>query len=84
MGSIPIGATFSPTLLTRVGVFFSAFTAKKAYLCGTKFYKCSTKKDMATFKAEVYAHQKKSDGTYNIKKGLRTTGRKGILPQHTM
>ena len=22
---------------------------------------------MATFKAEVYAHQKKSDGTYNIK-----------------
>lgn len=22
---------------------------------------------MATFKAEVYAHQKKQDGTYNIK-----------------
>ena len=23
--------------------------------------------EMATFKAEVYAHQKKQDGTYNIK-----------------
>ncbi len=30
-----------------------------------KFYKYSTK--MATFKAEIYAHQKKADGTYNIK-----------------
>ena len=31
-------------------------------------YKVLQKIDMATFKAEVYAHQKKSDGTYNIKK----------------
>lgn len=29
---------------------------------------------MATFKAEVYAHQKKEDGTYNIK--IRVTHNK--------
>lgn len=30
------------------------------------FYKCSTT-NMATFKAEVYKHQKKADGTWNVK-----------------
>lgn len=47
---------------------FAALSAKNDYFCGTKFYKYSTKaKIMVTFKAEVYAHQRKKDGTYNIK-----------------
>ena len=47
---------------------FAALSAKNDYFCGEKFYKYSTKaKIMVTFKAEVYAHQRKKDGTYNIK-----------------
>ena len=47
---------------------FAALSAKNDYFCGAKFYKYSTKaKIMVTFKAEVYAHQRKKDGTYNIK-----------------
>lgn len=34
---------------------------------------------MATFKAEVYAHQKKEDGTYNIKIRLTHNGKKKYL-----
>lgn len=49
-------------------------------ICCEKFYKSSTtsstesKISMATFKAEVYGHQKKQDGTYNIK--IRVTQNK--------
>lgn len=35
---------------------------------------------MATFKAEVYAHQKKADGTYNIKIRVTQNKRKKYLP----
>ncbi len=35
---------------------------------------------MATFKAEVYAHQKKADGTYNIKIRVTHNQRKRYLP----
>ena len=35
---------------------------------------------MATFKAEVYAHQKKSDGTYNIKIRVTHNRKKRYLP----
>lgn len=35
---------------------------------------------MATFKAEVYAHQKKADGTYNIKIRVTHNQRKKYLP----
>ena len=44
--------------------------------------KCSTnilQKNMATFKAEVYAHQKKKDGTYNIKIRITHNGEKRYL-----
>ena len=34
---------------------------------------------MATFKAEVYAHQKKKDGTYNIKIRVTHNGEKRYL-----
>lgn len=34
---------------------------------------------MATFKAEVYAHQKKADGTYNIKIRVTHKQRKKYL-----
>ncbi len=34
---------------------------------------------MATFKAEVYAHQKKADGTYNIKIRVTQNQRKRYL-----
>lgn len=78
MGSIPIGATYEVHSGTCVlGVDF-LLTAKSGRICGAKFYKYSTRPKntreheiygsiMATFKAEVYAHQKKADGTYNIK-----------------
>lgn len=36
------------------------------YICGEKFYYRSTT-NMATFKAEVYKHQKRADGTWNVK-----------------
>lgn len=35
---------------------------------------------MTTFKAEVYAHQKKQDGTYNIKIRVIHRGKKRYLP----
>ena len=44
--------------------------------------KCSTiilQERMATFKAEVYAHQKKADGTYNIKIRVTHKQRKKYL-----
>lgn len=44
--------------------------------------KCSTnilQNNMATFKAEVYAHQKKKDGTYNIKIRITHNGEKRYL-----
>ena len=34
---------------------------------------------MATFKAEVYAHQKKQDGTWNIKIRVFHNGRKRYI-----
>ena len=35
---------------------------------------------MATFKAEVYAHQKRADGTYNIKIRVIHQQRKKYIP----
>ena len=35
---------------------------------------------MATFKAEVYAHQKRADGTYNIKIRVIHQKRKKYIP----
>ena len=35
---------------------------------------------MATFKAEVYAHQKRSDGTWNIKIRVTHQKKKKYLP----
>jgi integrase len=45
---------------------FTANSAKKDYICCKLFYKCFTK-NMATFKAIVRPHQKKKDGTCNVK-----------------
>lgn len=53
-------------LLTRYGFFFAALLKGKMYICGEKFYYRSTT-NMATFKAEVYKHQKRADGTWNVK-----------------
>jgi len=67
-----------------VDFFFTAFTAKKRYICGQKFYYSSTK-IMATFKAEVYAHQKRADGTYNIKiRGYTPKRGKKYNPDHLL
>ena len=40
----------------------------------------SSPKIMATFKAEVYAHQKRADGTYNIKIRVIHQKRKKYIP----
>ncbi len=45
------------------------------------FYNSSTStNNMTTFKAEVYAHQKRSDGTYNIKIRVTHNRRKKYVP----
>ena len=62
-----------------MGFFITAFEAKKDYICVQKFYYSSTK-NMATFKAEVYAHQKRADGTYNIKIRVIHNKRKKYIP----
>lgn len=62
-----------------MGFFITAFEAKKGYICVQKFYYSSTN-DMATFKAEVYAHQKRADGTYNIKIRVIHNKKKKYIP----
>ena len=63
----------------KEGLFISAYTAKNGYICCEMFYKCSTESYMTTFKAEIYAHQKKTDGTYNIKIRVTHKRRKKYL-----
>lgn len=55
------------------------FSKEKMYICGEKFYYRSTT-DMATFKAEVYKHQKRADGTWNVKIRVTHNRQKKYLP----
>lgn len=50
-----------------------------AVKCSTIVLQSSTESNMATFKAEVYAHQKRDDGTYNIKIRVTHNQRKKYL-----
>lgn len=45
----------------------SAISAKFEYICGELFYYCFTKRMAVTLKAVVLKHNKRSDGTYNVK-----------------
>lgn len=71
MGSIPIGGTFFCSFITQNPQILCNFAARSSTII--------LQKVMATFKAEVYAHQKKADGTYNIKIRVTQNQRKRYL-----
>lgn len=78
MGSIPVRATWKGTLKLRV-LFFCLHIPQKLHIFACKSSTIVLQKQMATFKAEVYAHQKKEDGTYNIKIRVTHNQRKKYL-----
>ena len=79
MGSIPIGATFFKLTTQRVGFLFPQNPQKTTIFAVKSSTIVLQKAKMATFKAEVYAHQKRGDGTYNIKIRVIQNKRKKYL-----